>query len=67
MHNISAAFAECKTKSKYYFIDNGLLSLLLVDPTTTFLENIVALSLFRKYGNDKDNEGGWRVLITPSL
>ena len=56
MHNISAAFAECKTKSKYYFTDNGLLSLLLVDPTTTFLENIVALSLFRKYGNDKDNE-----------
>ena len=56
LHNISAAFAERETNSKYYFIDNGLLSLLLVDPTTTLLENIVALSLFRKYGNDKDNE-----------
>ena len=28
----------------------------MVDPTTTLLENLVALSLFRKYGNDKDNE-----------
>ena len=56
MHNISAAFAERETNSKYYFIDNGLLSLLLVDPTTTLLENIVALLLFRKYGNDCDNE-----------
>lgn len=56
LHNICAAFAERETNSKYYFIDNGLLSLLLVDPTTTLLENIVALSLFRKYGNDKDNE-----------
>ena len=53
---MKAAFAKRETNSKYYFIDNGLLSLLLVDPTTTLLENIVALSLFRKYGNDKDNE-----------
>jgi predicted AAA+ superfamily ATPase len=56
LHNINAAFAERETNSKYYFIDNGLLSLLLVDPSTTLLENIVAVSLFRKYGNDKDNE-----------
>ena len=56
LHNISAAFAERETNSKYYFIDNGLLSLLLVNPETTLLENIVALSLYRKYGNDKDNE-----------
>ena len=56
LHNINAAFAERETNSKYYFIDNGLLSLLLVDSTNTLLENIVALTLFRKYGNDKDNE-----------
>ena len=56
LHNISSAFAERETNSKYYFIDNGLLSLLLVNPETTLLENIVALSLYRKYGNDKDNE-----------
>ena len=56
LHNISAAFAERETNSKYYFVDNGLLSLVLVDPSTTLLENMVALSLFRKYGNDKNNE-----------
>lgn len=56
LHNINASFSERETNSKYYFIDNGLLSLLLVDPKTTLLENTVALSLFRKYGNDKDNE-----------
>ena len=28
----------------------------MVNPETTLLENIVALSLYRKYGNDKDNE-----------
>ena len=56
LHNINAAFAERETNSKYYFIDNGLLSLLLSDPTTTLLENIVAVSLFRKYGNSNDGE-----------
>ena len=56
LHNINAAFAERETNSKYYFIDNGLLSLLLTDPTTTLLENIVAVSLFRKYGNSSDGE-----------
>ena len=56
LHNINAAFAKRETNSKYYFIDNGLLSLLLTDPTTTLLENIVAVSLFRKYGNSNDGE-----------
>lgn len=56
LRNINAAFAERETNCKYYFIDNGLLSLLLVDPTTTLLENMVAVALFRKYGNDSDNE-----------
>ena len=56
VHNINAAFAERETNCKFYFIDNGLLSLLLVEPATSLLENIVAVSLFRKYGNDKDNE-----------
>ena len=56
VHNINAAFAERETNCKFYFIDNGLLSLLLVEPVTSLLENIVAVSLFRKYGNDKDNE-----------
>jgi len=39
-----------------YFIDNGLLTLQLLNVDTILLENIVALSLFRKYGHDLDNE-----------
>ena len=35
---------------KYYFIDNGLLALFLLDPATSLLENIVAVNLRRKYG-----------------
>lgn len=56
IHNISAAFSERETNCKYYFVDNGLLSLMLIDPATSLLENAVAQSLFRKYGHDGDNE-----------
>ena len=37
---------------KYYFIDNGLLALFLLDPATSLLENIVAINLRRKYGDE---------------
>lgn len=56
LHNISAAFAERETNCKYYFIDNGIISLMLTDANTTLLENLVALSLFRQYGHDPENE-----------
>lgn len=56
IHNINAAFSERETNCKYYFIDNGLISLMLVDPATTLLENMVALTLCRRYGHDMDNE-----------
>lgn len=35
---------------KYYFIDNGIVSLLALDIRTSLLENIVALKLFSTYG-----------------
>ena len=56
LRNITSAFAEKESVCKYYFIDNGLLSLQLMDCDTLLLENMVALSLFRKYGHDDDNE-----------
>ena len=37
---------------KYYLIDNGLLALFLLDPDTSLLENIVAVNLRRKYGDE---------------
>lgn len=56
LRNYAGKLVDKETKPKYYFVDNGILSLLLVDPTATLLENMVALNLFRKYGHDPDNE-----------
>jgi len=56
LHNISSSFSEKETNCKYYFVDNGILSILLVDPVTTLMENLVALQLFRIYGHDQENE-----------
>lgn len=56
LRNIASSFSDKESICKYYFIDNGLLSLQLLGAETILLENIVALSLFRKYGHDEDNE-----------
>jgi predicted AAA+ superfamily ATPase len=56
LRNISSAFANKESLCKYYFIDNGVLHLFLLDSDTALLENLTALTLFRKYGHDKDNE-----------
>ena len=56
LRNISAAFAEKETMCKYYFVDNGILNLFLLNGETALLENLVALTLFRRYGHDLDNE-----------
>ena len=53
---MSAPFSEKETSCKYYFIDNGVLNLFLLNGETALLENLVALSLFRIYGHDMDNE-----------
>ena len=37
---------------KYYFIDNGILNLFLVDSDTSLLENFVAVTLCKKYGKE---------------
>lgn len=56
LRNVLASFAEKESLCKYYFIDNGVLDLFLINGETMLLENIVALALFRKYGHDADNE-----------
>lgn len=56
LHNIASPFVEKETISKYYFIDNGLLNLFLMDSDTSLLENLVAITLFRKYSDEPDNE-----------
>jgi predicted AAA+ superfamily ATPase len=52
LDNLASKFVERETNKKYYFIDNGILNLFLLDPNTSLLENIVAIQLKRKYGDE---------------
>ena len=52
VENICAKLAEKESNKKYYFIDNGILNLFLIDPNTHLLENQVAIRLRQIYGND---------------
>ncbi|MCD8388319.1 MAG: ATP-binding protein [Bacteroidales bacterium] len=56
LRNIQAPFSVKESECKYYFIDNGILSLSIIDGMSALLENVVAIALFRKYGHDPDNE-----------
>lgn len=49
LENYASKLVEKISNRKYYFIDNGLLNLFLLDPATSLLENIVAISLKKKY------------------
>ncbi len=52
INNYTAKFTERETKKKYYFADNGILNLFLIDQDTKLLENIVFIELRRRYGDD---------------
>ena len=43
-------YAGKKTPPKYYFMDTGLLGLMLLDCKTAQLKNLVAVELIRRYG-----------------
>lgn len=49
LENYASKLAEKVSNRKYYFIDNGLLTLFLIDPVTSLLENLVAVTLKKKY------------------
>lgn len=51
VENYAAKFADRNSNMKYYFIDNGLLSIFLTDANTSLLENMVAIHLFKQYGD----------------
>ncbi|MCL2101134.1 MAG: DUF4143 domain-containing protein, partial [Fibromonadales bacterium] len=50
--NYLAKMAEKESQKKYYFIDNGLITLLQDSPETKLLENIVAITLKRRFGSE---------------
>ena len=49
IENYAAKIVEKSSTRKYYYADNGLLSLFLFDPETSLLENIVAIRLKSLY------------------
>ena len=52
IQNYAAKLVEKETAPKYYFMDTGLLGLFLIDGKTAQLENLVAIELIRRYGDE---------------
>lgn len=52
IENGYAKIGNRESVKKYYFIDNGILNLFLVDSETSLLENFVAVTLCKKYGRE---------------
>jgi len=50
--NFSDKIIDKETIKKRYFFDNGLLNNFLFDPETKLIENMVAIELKKKYGDD---------------
>lgn len=48
--NYAAKLVDKETSPKYYFMDTGLLGLMLLDSKSAQLENLVAIELIRRYG-----------------
>lgn len=51
LENYASKFVEKETVKKHYFVDNGLLSIFLLDGNTALLENLCAIHLHKKYGD----------------
>ncbi len=50
--NYVSKFAEKESTPRFYFYDNGLLSLFLIDKPSVLLENTVAVYLKRRFGEE---------------
>jgi hypothetical protein len=50
--NYASKFAEKESRPRFYYVDNGFLSLFLVNKDAALLENAVADRLYRLYGDD---------------
>jgi predicted AAA+ superfamily ATPase len=50
--NYLAKMTERESQKKYYFIDNGLITLMLNSPETMLIENLVAITLKRRFGDN---------------
>lgn len=52
IQNIASKLSDKESTPKYYFNDNGILNLFLLDGQTSLLENLVATTLLRRYGRE---------------
>ena len=50
--NINNSLSEREGIKKHYFFDNGILNLFLSQSASKLLENLVAITLFKKFGAD---------------
>jgi len=50
--NYAAKLVKKETSPKYYFMDTGLVGLMLLDCKSAQLENLVAIELIRRYGQE---------------
>lgn len=57
LDNYASKFVERETTKKHYFMDNGLLSIFLIDGNTSLFENLCAITLYRQYGTEQDEPG----------
>lgn len=53
LYNYQGKLVEKETNPKYYFMDTGILNLLLVDGKSQALENLVAIELMRRFGRNQ--------------
>ena len=52
LENYASKFVEKETVKKHYFVDNGLLSIFLFNGDTAQLENLCAIHLRKRYGEE---------------
>lgn len=50
LQNYASRFVERETTKKFYFVDNGLLNLFLLENQSALLENICAIEMRKRYG-----------------
>ncbi|MDR2583100.1 MAG: ATP-binding protein [Fibromonadaceae bacterium] len=50
--NCLAKITERESQKKYYFIDNGLITIMQDSPETKLLENLVAINLRKQFGSE---------------
>lgn len=50
LENYASKFTDKETIKKHYFVDNGLIHLFINSPNTSLLENLCAITLYKKYG-----------------